>query len=162
MRSGRRLILRVAVAKASEPARRGHALFKGYETAIRAATGPSSAVNRAPRIVLGLSACSKANDIDANSEHEQQEPHGSLPLLGFSLGINACHFYLFQARAMRRGGHRGEAAGVAIEDTQRIASMKRCGLFQFIFQELNINPSVARTTRRQLAVDHDCGNGSDA
>jgi hypothetical protein len=82
MRSGRGLILRIPVAKASEPARRGHALFKGYETAIRAAAGPSPAVNRAPRIVLGLSACSDADDKDANSQHQQQEPHGSLPLLG--------------------------------------------------------------------------------
>jgi hypothetical protein len=54
-------------------------------------------------------------------------------------------------------------AGVAIEDTQRIGSMKKmCGLSQFVYQFLNINPSVARTTGRQLAVDHDCGNGSDA
>jgi hypothetical protein len=52
------------------------------------------------------------------------------------------------------GGQRGEAAGVAIEDTQRIGSMKKmCGLSQFVYQFLDINPSVARTTGRQLAVD---------
>ena len=35
------------------------------------------------------------------------------------------------------------------------------GLSQFVFQNLKINAS-ARTTGRQLAVDHDCRNGSDA
>jgi hypothetical protein len=35
------------------------------------------------------------------------------------------------------------------------------GLSQFVFQNLNIDAS-ARTTGRQLAVDHDCRNGSDA
>src|ERR1700687_2991921 len=54
MRSGRRLILRIEVAKASEPERGGHALFKGCETAIRAAADRSTAVNGAPWIVLGL------------------------------------------------------------------------------------------------------------
>jgi hypothetical protein len=34
-------------------------------------------------------------------------------------------------------------------------------LSQFVFQNLKINAS-ARTTGRQLAVDHDCRNGSDA
>jgi hypothetical protein len=33
--------------------------------------------------------------------------------------------------------------------------------FQFVFQNLKINAS-ARTTGRQLAVDHDCRNGSNA
>jgi hypothetical protein len=111
MRSGRGLILRIEVAKASEPARGGHALFKGCETAIRAAAGRSLAVNRAPRIVLCLGACSNADDKDANSQHEQQEPHGSLPLLGYSLGINAYRSCLFRAH-LRRGaadcGQRGE------------------------------------------------------
>jgi hypothetical protein len=32
----------------------------------------------APRIVLGLGACSNADDTDANSRHEQQEPHNRL------------------------------------------------------------------------------------
>jgi hypothetical protein len=78
------LILSIAIAKASEPARRGHALFKGYETAIRAADR-SHAVNRAPWIVLGFGACSNADDTDANSQHEQQEPHSRL-LGGPSVG----------------------------------------------------------------------------
>lgn len=83
MRSGRGLILRIEVAKASEPARGGHALFKGCETAIRAAADRSTAVNRAPRIVLSLGMISKADDTEANSKHEQQEPHSSL--LGWPL-----------------------------------------------------------------------------
>jgi len=78
MRSGRGNILRIKVAKASHPSRGFHALFKGYETAIRAAADCSTAVNRAPRIVLGLGACSNADDTDANSQHQQQEPHNRL------------------------------------------------------------------------------------
>src|SRR6516225_9414921 len=35
------------------------------------------------------------------------------------------------------------------------------GLSQFVSQNLKINPST-RTTGRQLAVDHDCRNGSNA
>jgi hypothetical protein len=35
------------------------------------------------------------------------------------------------------------------------------GSSQFVFQDLNINAS-ARTTGRQLAVNHDCRNGSNA
>ena len=66
MRSGRGLTLRIEVAKTSEPARRGDALFKAYETAIRAAAG------------LGLGACSNGDDLDANSRYEQQKPHSRL------------------------------------------------------------------------------------
>jgi len=51
--SGRWLVLRVRLTEAAEPARGVHALFKGYETAIRAAAR-LTAVNRAPRIVLCL------------------------------------------------------------------------------------------------------------
>jgi hypothetical protein len=35
---------------------------------------------------LRLGTCSNANDTDANSQHEQQEPHGRL--LGWSPAIN--------------------------------------------------------------------------
>jgi hypothetical protein len=75
MRSGWRHILRIWLAKAAKPPRSGHALLKGYEAAIGAAASSSLAVNRAPRIVLGLGTCSSADDTDANSQHEQQEPH---------------------------------------------------------------------------------------
>jgi len=93
MRSGWRLVLCIDVAKAAEPASGGHALFKAYETAIRAAAF-LAAIIRAPRIVLGFGACSNANDIDANSQYEQQELHGSLPLLG-SLSRYKCLPFVF-------------------------------------------------------------------
>ena len=83
MRSGWRHVLRILVAKASEPERGGHALFKAYETTICASADSPAAVNRAPRIVLGFGACSNADDTDANSQHEQQQPHSRL--LGWPL-----------------------------------------------------------------------------
>jgi hypothetical protein len=92
MRSERGLILRIEVAKASEPARGGHALIKGCETAIRAAAGRSLAVDRAPRIVLCLGTISKADDTEANSQHEQQEPHSSLRVLAHGWQMPALMF----------------------------------------------------------------------
>ena len=88
MRSGWRHILRIWLAKAAEPPSSIHALFKGYETAIRAAA--RIAVIRAPRIVLGFSACSNADDRDTNSQHEQQEPHSRL--LGWPLSYKCLSF----------------------------------------------------------------------
>jgi len=106
MRSGRGLILRIDVAKAAQSARSGHALFKAYETAISPAPDRSSAVNRAPRIVLGLSARSNADYTDANSQKEQQEPHSRL--LKWPSVINAYARVLFHAHARRGAAHRGE------------------------------------------------------
>jgi hypothetical protein len=59
--------LRISLAIAAETPGRLHALFKAYETAIRAAL---ATVVRAPGIVLGLGACSDAYNSDANSQHE--------------------------------------------------------------------------------------------
>ena len=103
MRSGWRHILRIWLAKAAEPPSSIHTLFKGYETAIRAAAAHSTAVNRAPRIVLSFRACSKADNTDANSQDEQQEPHSRL--LGLPQAINVYSRSLFHAqRKMRREG----------------------------------------------------------
>jgi hypothetical protein len=62
--------LRIPIAKAAEPERGGHALFKAYETAIRASADSPAAVNRTPRIVLGFGGLFNAEDTDANSQHE--------------------------------------------------------------------------------------------
>jgi hypothetical protein len=78
MRTRWRLVLRIRLTIAAEPSRGFHALLKGRETAIRPAAIRPAVVQRAPRIVLSLSAISKADDTEANSEHEQQEPHGRL------------------------------------------------------------------------------------
>jgi hypothetical protein len=78
MRAGWRLILRIRLAKAADPSRRGHALLKGCETAIRAAAIFVTVV-RAPGIVLSLDPISNADHTDANAQQEQQEPHGRLP-----------------------------------------------------------------------------------
>ena len=67
MRSGWRHILRIWLAKAAEPPGGIHALFKGYETAIRAAAR-LTAVKRAPRIVLGFGATANSQDTDTNSQ----------------------------------------------------------------------------------------------
>jgi hypothetical protein len=52
--------------KAAEPARGVHALLKCCKAAICAAR--PAAVNRAPRIVLGLGVRSDSDDADANSQ----------------------------------------------------------------------------------------------
>jgi len=86
MRTRWRLVLRIRLTIAAEPSRSFHALLKGRETAIRPAARCSLAVNRAPRIILCLGACSNADDGEANSrQEEEQELHGRLPILGFSL-----------------------------------------------------------------------------
>src|SRR5215469_13083949 len=77
MRSGWRHILRISLAIAAETPGRLHALFKAYETAIRAAATPATIV-RAPGIVLGLGATANSQDTDTNSQDEQREPHGRL------------------------------------------------------------------------------------
>src|SRR5215469_16070562 len=103
MWSGRRNILCIRLAVAAKSARGGHALFKAYETAIRSAAGRSLAVKRAPRIVLGFGTCSNADDTDANSQHEQQEPHSRL--LGWPLSYKCLlSRFIPYPRAMRQGG----------------------------------------------------------
>ena len=99
MRPGRGNILRVRLAVAAKSARGIHALFKAYETAIRAAAIPATVV-RAPRIILCLGACSNADDADANSQHEQQEPHSRLLV---PPNINAYLSALFPAPIKRDG-----------------------------------------------------------
>src|SRR5262249_11616506 len=70
MRSRRRLVLRIQLTIAAEPARGGHALFKACETAICPAAIRPAVVQRTPWIVLGFGACSNAKNSDANSQHE--------------------------------------------------------------------------------------------
>ena len=98
--------MRISLAIAAETPGRLHALFKAYETAIRAAL---ATVVRTPRIVLGLGACSNADDADANSQHEQQEPHSRL--LGWPLSYK-CPLFVFIPGPR---GQRGEAAGVVVK-----------------------------------------------
>src|SRR3974377_1231943 len=69
MRSGWRHILRISLAIAAETPGRLHALFKAYETEIRAAATPATVVST-PRIILCLGACSDDYNSDANSQHE--------------------------------------------------------------------------------------------
>ena len=89
--------MRISLAIAAETTGRLHALFKAYETAIRAAL---ATVVRAPRIILCLGACSNADDADANSQHEQQEPHSRLLV---PPNINAYLSALFPAPIKRDG-----------------------------------------------------------
>ena len=84
MRPRWRLILRIRLAKATDPAHGVQTLLERCEPAIcTAATVPATTIIGAPRIVLGLGACSNTDDTDANSQHEQQEPHSGL--LGWPL-----------------------------------------------------------------------------
>src|SRR5262249_41367748 len=102
MRSGRRNILCIRLAVAAKSARGVHALLKCCEATIRAAI-IETAVNCAPRIVLGLGACSDADDTDANSQHEQQEPHTRL--LGWPLSYKRLlSRFIPYPRAMKRAG----------------------------------------------------------
>src|SRR5215467_13662718 len=78
------LILRIPLAKATDPTHGVQTLLKCCEPAIcTAATVSTTAIIGAPRIVLGVGACSNTDDTDADSQHEQQEPHSHL--LGWPL-----------------------------------------------------------------------------
>ena len=99
MRPGWRHVLRIPLAVTAKSARGFHALLKCCEAAIRAAAVVAHTVVCAPRIVLGLGACSNADHTDANSQHEQQEPHGSL--LGWPSAINPYSCILFPLRRVR-------------------------------------------------------------
>ena len=97
VREGEHIAIRLA--KAAEPPGGIHALFKGYEAAIRSAAR-LTAVKRAPRIVLGLGGCSNAHDTDTNSQHKQQEPHSRL--LGWPLSYKCLlSRFIPYPRAMR-------------------------------------------------------------
>src|SRR5262245_1232691 len=97
MRSGRRNILCIRLAVAAKSARGVHALLKCSEATIRAAI-IDTAVTCTPRLVLRLGACSDADDTDANSQHEQQEPHSRLLGVAPSV-INAYSRVLFHTHA---------------------------------------------------------------
>ncbi|HXQ82628.1 MAG TPA: hypothetical protein VN769_01030, partial [Xanthobacteraceae bacterium] len=66
--TGRRDILRIAVAKAADAADSGHALFVGREPAIRPATVHAAAIIRTPRIILRFGAGSDRGARDESSE----------------------------------------------------------------------------------------------
>jgi hypothetical protein len=74
------LVQVIALTEPANPAHGVQTLLKGCEAAIRAAAVTVASVVCTPRIVLGLSAISDADDSDANSQDEKQEPHGHLPL----------------------------------------------------------------------------------
>ena len=105
MRPGWRHVLRIPLAVTAKSARGFHALLKCCEAAIRAAAVVAHTVVCAPRIVLGLGACSDTDDTDAKSQHEQQGPHGDL--LGWPLS-NKCLLSCFipYPRAMKRARSR--------------------------------------------------------
>ena len=90
MRSGRRHVLRIRLAVATEPTRGFQALFKRCEAAV-CATFP--AVIRAPRIVLGFgwsvehSCCSNNAERKQNQSH--QSPHISRVADGLTLKTSA-------------------------------------------------------------------------
>ena len=75
-RTTRGLIRTILYAEPANTTDIGQALLKTCKPAILG-TG-AVAILRAPWIILGFGAISKANDSDANSQREQQEPHGSL------------------------------------------------------------------------------------
>jgi hypothetical protein len=78
MRPRWRPVLRIWLTKAAEPARGIHALLKCCKAAICAATRPT-AVNRAPRIVLGLGARHYPGSHDENCQHKKQDSHDQSP-----------------------------------------------------------------------------------
>jgi len=76
------LICTILYAEPANSADIGQTLLKTCKPAILG-TG-AVAILRAPWIILGFGAISKANDSDANSQREQQEPHGSLMAAKFT------------------------------------------------------------------------------
>jgi hypothetical protein len=78
MWSGRWLVQVIALTESADPAHGVQTLLKGREAAIRAATVTIATVVCAPRVVLRFGAISNADDANANSQDEDQEPHGRL------------------------------------------------------------------------------------
>jgi hypothetical protein len=72
----RRLISIILCTKPSNSAHVGHTLLKRCKSAIRSTA--AAAILGAPRIVLGLGALCYSDDPHANSQHEQQDPHGRI------------------------------------------------------------------------------------
>jgi hypothetical protein len=76
----------IPLAKAADLAHGVETLLKRCEPAICTAAAMPITVVRAPRIVLSLGMRSNADETDANSQYEQQEPHSGL--LGWPSAIN--------------------------------------------------------------------------
>jgi hypothetical protein len=85
MWSGRRHILRIRLAVATEPARGFHALFERCEAAVCAAATRPTTVNRAPGIVLSFAWSDKHSCCSDNTEHEDKS-HQSSPIAGLLIG----------------------------------------------------------------------------
>jgi hypothetical protein len=77
MRPRWRHVLRIRLAKAAEPPRSIHTLFKAYEAAIRTAANPA-AVNRAPGVILGFGRSVERGCNSDNAERKQEKFHGCL------------------------------------------------------------------------------------
>jgi hypothetical protein len=72
--------LRIRLAEAAEPARGFHALLKRCEAAVRAAaTHRTTAVVRAPRIVLGFAWSVQRSCCNDNTYRKQEQFHPQLP-----------------------------------------------------------------------------------
>jgi hypothetical protein len=87
MWSGRRHVLPVRLAKATEPARGFHALFKCCETAVCTAVACPIAINCAPRIVLGVTRTVEHSHCREDTEHKQNKSHRSLTSLRLLTGL---------------------------------------------------------------------------
>jgi hypothetical protein len=107
MWSGWRHILRIRLTIAAKSPRSGHALFKGYETAIRAAA-TLPAVIRAPRIVLRLGGRSDAEDGYENPGNEQRKFHGRIQWP--PMPKTPAHAFCFLVRGAQDRGQYRQAA----------------------------------------------------
>jgi hypothetical protein len=83
--SGWRLVLRVRLTEAAEPARGVHALLKCCESAICTAAAHPTAVNRAPRIVLSFAGSDEDGCCSDNAERDYKS-HRSSPVAGLGIG----------------------------------------------------------------------------
>ena len=77
MRSGRGLILRIRLAKAAYPTHSGLTLLNCRKAAIRGAAIVATAVNRAPRIVLGFGWSIEHSRRSDDTEYKQDKFHES-------------------------------------------------------------------------------------
>jgi hypothetical protein len=110
-------------AESANTADIGQTLLKTCKPAILGAG--AVAILRAPWIILGFGAISKANDSGANSQREQREPHGSLmasPRVTLSYKVRLLKLTHYATRS--DGNSEGSSVRISFTDPAPVSTGK--------------------------------------